>query len=206
MAVTDAKIIPVKNEAYRLYFDIRDATGAYITTWADMDTELSQDGGAFGDATNEATEIGTSGHGFIDLDAGEMDFDSVIVKVTVSNVGAIPTSIYLYPQEEGDILVETQSVTDEAIGPGAIAVDAIDGDALSLTALLEIENQILDVAEMETGITLREAMRVLLAVLAGKVSGGPGSPVFRDINDTKNRLSVTATSAGNRTAVTVDAT
>lgn len=206
MAATDAKIIPVRNVAYRLYFDIRDAAGALITTWADMDTELASDGGAFSDATNEATEIGTSGVGFIDLDAGEMDFDSVIVKVAVSNAGAIPVVIYLYPQEEGDILVETQSVTDEAIGPGAIAVDAIDGDALSLTALLEIENQIFDVAEMETDITLREAMKVLLAVLAGKVSGGPDAPVFRDINDTKDRLTVAATSVGNRTSVTVDVT
>ena len=44
---------------------------------------------------------------------------------------------------------------------------------------------------------------VLAAVSAGKTSGQPGSPVFRSINDTADRVAATVDGSGNRTAVTV---
>jgi len=69
-----------------------------------------------------------------------------------------------------------------------------------------IANEILDTQEMETGYSLREAMKAILSVMAGKSSGFPTSPVFRDINDTKNRVSATLDGDNNRTAVTIDVT
>jgi hypothetical protein len=59
-------------------------------------------------------------------------------------------------------------------------------------------------AEMEPGFTFAEALRIMAAVIAGKSSGGPGSPVFRDLADSKNRVIGTADSSGNRTAATYD--
>lgn len=50
-----------------------------------------------------------------------------------------------------------------------------------------------------------DLLRLMAAVLLGKVSGHPGSPDFRDVNDTKNRVSATTDADGNRTAVTLDA-
>lgn len=58
---------------------------------------------------------------------------------------------------------------------------------------------------LSTGYSASEAMDILTAVAAGKVSGGPGSPVFRSIDDTRNVVSGTADSSGNRTASTVTA-
>lgn len=56
------------------------------------------------------------------------------------------------------------------------------------------------------GYDLEEAMRIVLAALAGKVSGADtNTPVFRDIADTKDRISAATTAAGNRTAITLDA-
>ena len=56
------------------------------------------------------------------------------------------------------------------------------------------------------GYTMLEAMRIMLSTLAGKISGADtDSPVFRDVADTKNRVSATTTSDG-RTSVTIDAT
>ena len=89
MASTDAQPIPRKNIAYRHYFAIRNNTGALITTWAGQDSERSLDGASFADATNEATEIGTSGCGFIDLTAAEMNTDATILKVSVTNADAL---------------------------------------------------------------------------------------------------------------------
>jgi len=110
MTLTDSRPIPIKNTAYRLYFDIRKADGTLITTWAGMDTNLSLDGGNFAPATAEATEIQTSGCGYIDLTAAEMNADSVIVKTTVTNVDAVPRFTALAPQEAGDIKVDLQTI------------------------------------------------------------------------------------------------
>lgn len=58
---------------------------------------------------------------------------------------------------------------------------------------------------VESGWTTEELLRVFAAVLAGKVSGaGTGTETFRDINDTKNRVTATVDSNGNRSNITLD--
>jgi hypothetical protein len=53
-----------------------------------------------------------------------------------------------------------------------------------------------------TAISLRGAIKLMLAVLTGKSSGGgTATIVFRDVNDAKNRISATVDADGNRTAV-----
>lgn len=54
--------------------------------------------------------------------------------------------------------------------------------------------------------TAAQLMRIFAGVLSGKVSGaGTGTEIFRDINDTKNRLVADVDSNGNRTGITIDA-
>ena len=60
--------------------------------------------------------------------------------------------------------------------------------------------------EVETGYTLVESMRLQNAVLLGKASGGPDASVFRDLNDTKDRVTTTANNKGDRLTVTYDDT
>ena len=55
---------------------------------------------------------------------------------------------------------------------------------------------------IESGFTAEQVMQIIAAVIAGKVSGGPGSPVFRNLPDTADRVSGTADSDGNRTDAT----
>ena len=65
-------------------------------------------------------------------------------------------------------------------------------------------NEIFDKADgVETGFTLRQTQRLMAGVLCGKVSGGPGLPVFRNMQDTADRVSSTADANGNRTIVTL---
>jgi len=73
------------------------------------------------------------------------------------------------------------------------AVDALVGDALS------------DV--VEGTYTLQDCMKVLLAYMASKATGG-GSPqiTFRDTADTKDRIVMAVDGNGNRSAITVDVT
>jgi hypothetical protein len=67
-------------------------------------------------------------------------------------------------------------------------------------------NDILDAANgVETSFTLRQALRLILSALAGKLSGAGGTSIaIRDINDTKDRIDATVDASGNRTAVTTN--
>lgn len=112
MAASDAIPVPRKAAAYRFYFAIRDNTGALVTTWAGQDSEISKDGGNFGDCENEATEIQTSGCGYIDLTATEMTADCVVLKVTVTNANALPLVFTLFPETAGDYRVADSQKVD----------------------------------------------------------------------------------------------
>ena len=61
-------------------------------------------------------------------------------------------------------------------------------------------------AQIEPGITLREALRIVLAANAGKLSGATGGTItIRNPGDTVSRIVATVDGNGNRTAVTLDA-
>lgn len=62
-------------------------------------------------------------------------------------------------------------------------------------------------AVVDGSITAQESIRLMNAVLGGKVSGaGSGTERFRDLADTKDRVTSTVDSNGNRTNVTTDLT
>jgi hypothetical protein len=96
-------------------------------------------------------------------------------------------------------------VTGNVDGTVAGKTPSEAGDAMTLTSAAI--DAILDEV-VEGTITLRGAQKLMMAVLTGKSSGGDSSTiVFRDTEDTKNRISATVDANGNRTAVgTRDAT
>lgn len=65
---------------------------------------------------------------------------------------------------------------------------------------------LLDQSDVETGLTLRQALRLIAAATAGKVSGGGGTTItFRNpVADTDDRIIATVDVDGNRTAITYD--
>ena len=119
MASTDARAIPYKSAAWRVTFPILDADGDPVTGATGLDSEISKDGGAFADCTNEATEIGSSGIYYLDLTSSEMGADTVAIQVKTSSSGAKTTNIITYPQEADDMRV---SVTHWS-GTAVAAVD-----------------------------------------------------------------------------------
>ena len=114
MASTDARPVPRKNAAFRFYFAIRKNDGTLITTWAGADSEVSIDGAGFSDCTNEATEIGSSGCGYIDLTSSEMNGDAVVYKLTVTNTGALPLVVTFFPEEAGDYRADVTHISGDA--------------------------------------------------------------------------------------------
>ena len=58
---------------------------------------------------------------------------------------------------------------------------------------------------VEDGKTMREVLRIMAAVLAGKVGGaGTGTETFKGLDGTTDRVISTVDASGNRTAVVVD--
>jgi hypothetical protein len=62
-------------------------------------------------------------------------------------------------------------------------------------------------AVVEGSTTVRQLLRAFASALASKVSGaGTTTIVFRDIGDTKDRITATVDASGNRSAITLDLT
>lgn len=85
---------------------------------------------------------------------------------------------------------------------------ALEGIELTPTERTAIANGLLDLAAgVETGLTLRQALRLLVASNAGKLSGAGNSTItIRNFGDDKNRITATVDANGNRSAVVYDLT
>lgn len=100
-----------------------------------------------------------------------------------------------------------------------LTLDVINVDLTSALALLNTIDQttrvngvVLSAAAVdailddpvEGAYTMRQALRIMLASLAGKATGGGTATItFRDINDTADRITATVDINGNRSAVVV---
>ena len=78
-----------KGVAVSLFYPAYDGewSSQYVTSPAGLDSEASLDKAAFADCTNEWTEIGSSGVGYLDLTAGEMDNGNIVVQTKSSTAG-----------------------------------------------------------------------------------------------------------------------
>lgn len=135
-----------------------------------------------------------------------LKINASVVDMTLDNTKASPlllTGGRLYRDDEATIIAAASNSIQVDYSP----VYAIETGVSGLTAP---ESALLTAAgnasmTIETGYTLAESVRLMSSVLAGKVSGaGTGTEVFRDVNDTKDRVTSTVDSAGNRTTVVLD--
>jgi hypothetical protein len=94
------------------------------------------------------------------------------------------------------------SVAAGGITAASIATGAIDADALAADAVDEIWDEV-----MEGTTTARHSLKLANSALGGKASGlATTTAVYRDIGDTKDRITATVDADGNRTVVTTDLT
>lgn len=115
MAASDARPVPRKGEAYRVYFPIFDADGDLVFGATGLDSEISIDGGSNTDCTNEAVEIGANfGWYYVDLTTSETNGDAVcgVTKTTTSGAKTAPWSFF--PEELGDIRVNVGQISGDA--------------------------------------------------------------------------------------------
>lgn len=137
---------------------------------------------------------------------------NVKVKATNSGDTGVTCVGYLFdPNCASDVIaVEGQSLGSKVGDNFNVLFQNGGNDSTKVLADLatpaDVNAQVLDVVNVDTlidGKTIVEAFKIIAAVVAGKVSGaGTGSEVFRSLNDSANRASVTVDAEGNRTAVT----
>ena len=106
----------------------------------------------------------------------------------------------------GIIASEIASILTDT-GTDGVVVASINTDAVDAVAFnTNVWAELLDLANgVESGITLRQYMRVALAALAGKADGlATTTAHYRDQADGTNRITATVDADGNRTAITLD--
>jgi hypothetical protein len=135
-----------------------------------------------------------------------------IIDAAISAIGEIggsaAGSVSINADEtEGQIIYGSAAgvatVTVTVAGPGRIAASVVIGFQPSAE---DIAFTLLDNFEIESGLTVRQALRLIAAVTAGKISGAGGTTITirNAVADTDDRVTATVDGNGNRTAITYD--
>jgi hypothetical protein len=120
------------------------------------------------------------------------------------------------PWTDGDVSLEyAKSSADDHVPISrmlnvAYTLDADSSGNVTLGSgeYATIAGALLDLTSgVETSLTLRQALRLMVAAAAGKVSGADTTTItFRNIGDSKNRIVASVDIYGNRSAITTDLT
>jgi hypothetical protein len=169
-----------------------------------------------------------TGTGEIDTNGGAiMSVTTVATTTNLTNLPTIPANWLTAAGLAGDAVTEIQSglatqasvdIIDDFLDTEVAAIKAKTdlipaspaavGSAMTLTSgeRDSIAAALLDLANgVETGITVRQVQRALLAMLAGVVTGaGSGTEVFKNPGGGTTRVTVTVDGSGNRSAITLN--
>jgi hypothetical protein len=93
-----------------------------------------------------------------------------------------------------------------ASGQAYVFAGASQTGTLAVPTASQVATEVLDTQTVESGLTVRQAMRLIAASTAGKVSGAATSTVTirNAVADSKDRITATVDSNGNRSAITYD--
>lgn len=133
------------------------------------------------------------------IDAGAFAAGAITATVIADN--AIDLATFAADCKTGSALkANVETVTAGAITAAAIATGAIDADALAADAV----DEILDEQIGDSTVTMRQALKLLVATLGGKLSGAATTTItIRNYADTTDVVSATVDANGNRTATTL---
>ena len=181
-----------------------DVGGTIVTTAANP-----TDATAFGISNLDAAVTTRSSHSAADVWA--------VGTRTLTSFGTLVADIWAYTTRTlssfGSLVTDiwgagTRSLTDKTgfgIGTGGIAAGAFAAGAIDASALAaDAVDEILDEQIGDSTITMRQALKVAVAALAGKLSGaGTTTVTIRNVADTTNVVVATVDADGNRSAVTL---
>jgi hypothetical protein len=172
-------------------------TGAIF---AAPDIQVSQDGAPELGSTGTVTELG-GGLYYYEAAVGELatlGFLTVrsALAGTLARAMAQVVAADVYDAADLGLTNLDATVSSRSVPGSAMTLTSGERDSVA-TALLDLANG------AETGYTVRQALRLIAAVLCGKASGGPTNVIFRNLGDTANRVVTIADGNGNRSTVTL---
>ena len=206
-------------------------TAETALTIAQADVRLSKNGGDFAQK-NSTTSATHDENGYYDIPLDATDTGTLgRLQVAVSKSGALPVwqdflivtaNVYdtLCSTDSLDVIVTaladdviTAAKFDENTAFPLTSADSsttrvarvgADGDTLE-TLSDEIAAKMASSEVIEGTYTLKDAIRIILAFAAGKVSGGGTASIkFRSTGDDVDRIQATVDTYGNRTAITLN--
>lgn len=166
------------------------ATGEAGIDWANV-----------GSPTTTVNFSGTTIKTATDVETDTADIQSRLPAALVS--GRMDSNV----QAMANNVITSSVISTDAIGAAQIAADAIGSSELATTAVSEITAAI-EALVLETGLTWKNALRLIASSAAGKASGlATATAVYRNaVADDKDRITATVDADGNRTAITYDLT
>ena len=126
---------------------------------------------------------------------------------SAGSVLEIGGGLYMYVPSSGE--VDTFGQLTVRTNKSGVRDSVFTAQIIAIDPYISINSTIFDVDDtVETGMTLRGALRILLSVICGKASGaGTTTETFRNaVADSKNRVVATVDSSGNRSAISYDMT
>lgn len=154
--------------------------------------DLDAIGGLIVQALADLTGSGTV------TDANVQAFLAAVASLTGSGTVTAATLI-AFGELIADVIGSGTAGGSTATGVGELDADlVVTGTGLSTANVGQAVWQYL----IEAGFTAEQCMRIIAAVTAGKSTGGPGTPVFRNLGDTQDVVSGVADSSGDRTSAT----
>ena len=158
-------------------------------TISQADIRLSKNGGAFAQSNNAAGATHNE-NGYYDVPLNATDTNTLgTLRVAVSESGALPVW--------QDYMVVPANVWDSMFGASTLNVNVSTMSSAAVDSILD--------DPVEGSYTMRQLLRLMAAALFGKASGGGTATItFRDTGDSKDRITATVTSNGNRTTVVLD--
>jgi hypothetical protein len=158
-------------------------------TISQADIRLSKNGGNFAQSNNSAGAThNENGYYSVPLDTTDTNTLGTF-RVAVSKSGALPVW--------QDYMVVPANVWDSMFGASTLNVNVATLSSAAVDSILD--------DPVEGSYTMRQLLRLMAAALFGKASGGGTATItFRDLGDSKDRITATVTSNGNRTTVVLD--
>jgi hypothetical protein len=175
---------------------------------AQADIQISKHGGAFAQTSGSSPTTTHDADGFYQCPLTSTDTGTVgnlRVQIMMAGAGPVWEDLVVMPANSWDSLYGGTDVLDVSTtqfnGTAADATAGVLNVRLTAAGVDDIHDEVVDGTT-----TFRQSTRLQNSALAGKASGlDTTSPIYRDLADTKNRISVTGADAdGNRPAVTRD--
>jgi hypothetical protein len=196
MLIKQSEATAARRTVYFTAVNTADDT-AYTSSLSGADIQISKAGGTEANSAGTATHIATGLFKYV-FDAGEID------TLGETSLRLAKTGVYNDVRVVNVVPFDPYSSTSL----GLSNLDSTVSSRLATASYQDIDDMLDTASTIETGVSLRGMFRLLLAALAGKISGGGTTTITirNAVADSKARITATVDSSGNRTAITTDQT